>query len=250
MPRRLKSNKTSKTAKISGQETMPLNQAQALVEVSWEVCNQVGGIYTVIRSKVPAVTEKWKNGYCLFGPFVPEHAMGEFEEIQDKDNPFAIAADSLAKDGFEVHFGRWLVTGNPQVVLVNPKSVQSKLHDWKYFLWDHYKISIPDSDDLANQAFAFGMLSYLFLKSLTQAGGENLTVTAHFHEWMAGAGIPELRREKVPVSMVFTTHATLLGRYLATNNFNFYEHLSFFDWLSESQKYGIEARVRLERAAA
>ena len=40
-----------------------------LFEIAWEVCNQVGGIYTVIRSKVPTVIEQWgKDNYFLIGP--------------------------------------------------------------------------------------------------------------------------------------------------------------------------------------
>ncbi len=54
-----------------------------LIEVAWEVCNQVGGIYTVIRSKVPATVPAWGNRYCLLGPYFPQQAQGEFETYDD-----------------------------------------------------------------------------------------------------------------------------------------------------------------------
>jgi glycogen(starch) synthase len=72
----------------------------------------------------------------------------------------------------------------------------------------------------------------------------------HFHEWMASTCIPDLRKEKVKVSTVFTTHATMLGRYLAGNVPNFYDVLDTFDWHKEAKHYGIEAQASFERAAA
>ncbi|MCR9062477.1 MAG: glycogen synthase, partial [Cytophagales bacterium] len=60
---------------------------EVLFELAWEVCNQVGGIYTVIRSKVPAMVEKWGDDYCLIGPYIPQTASIEFEPSVD-DSPF------------------------------------------------------------------------------------------------------------------------------------------------------------------
>ena len=50
-----------------------------LFEVAWEVCQQLGGIYTVIRSKVPSIVEQWGNRYCLIGPYNPQTSQTEFE---------------------------------------------------------------------------------------------------------------------------------------------------------------------------
>ena len=59
-----------------------------LLECAWEVCNQVGGIYTVIRSKLPAVTSKWGENYCLIGPYLSDKVMVEFAPIDDLSGPF------------------------------------------------------------------------------------------------------------------------------------------------------------------
>ena len=75
-------------------------------------------------------------------------------------------------------------------------------------------------------------------------------LTGHFHEWMGGSSIPDLRKEKVNMKMVFTTHATILGRYLAMNNPTFYNHLPFFDWEDEAKRFGIETLAKFERSAA
>lgn len=58
-------------------------------------------------------------------------------------------------------------------------------------------------------------------------------VVAHFHEWQAGIGLIALRTKKEPIATVFTTHATLLGRYLCAGNTDFYNNLEkvFFIFL-------------------
>jgi len=59
-----------------------------------------------------------------------------------------------------------------------------------------------------------------------------------------------LRKENWPGTTVFTTHATLLGRYLAMNTPAFYDHLSFFNAAEEAKNFNVEAQHGIERAAA
>jgi len=56
-----------------------------LFEVAWEVCQQLGGIYTVIRSKIPSMIERWGKWYCLIGPYNPATAAIEFDEAEPPD---------------------------------------------------------------------------------------------------------------------------------------------------------------------
>jgi glycogen(starch) synthase len=231
-------------------EERVLAEDSLLVEIAWEVCNQVGGIYTVIRSKVPSMMEKWGENYCLIGPYVPAQAAAEFEESEDDDSPFYKAVTVLRGLGIEVHYGHWLVTGRPLVVLINVHSVYHRLGEIKYLLWEHHQIPSQENDNLLDQVVAFGDLVKVYLTQLAQAEMTGKPVIAHFHEWMVGTAIPGLRREQTPVSIVFTTHATMLGRYLAMNDPNFYDHLPFVNWLHEAQRFNIESAVRIERAAA
>jgi glycogen synthase len=222
-----------------------------LVEVAWEVCNQVGGIYTVIRSKVPAMIEKWKDNYCLLGPYVHSRVPAEFEANDNYDDPFGQAVLKMREAGIEVHYGYWLVSGRPKVVLINPFSVYNRLGEIKYLLWEHHGISTPDNNDLLNQVISFGYVIKLFFTELANpAVNGNRHIIAHLHEWMVGTAIPEMRFENTNVSTIFTTHATMLGRYLAMNDAWFYDHLPFFNWEKEAKAYDIEAQVRIERAAA
>ena len=88
-----------------------------LVEAAWEVLNQVGGIYTVVRSKVPTMKSKWGDNYCLLGPYMPQHVAAEFEEVHDLKDDFGKAVKKMQEMGLGVHYGVWLVSGRPKVVL-------------------------------------------------------------------------------------------------------------------------------------
>lgn len=223
-----------------------------LVEIAWEVCNQVGGIYTVIRSKVPSMMERWDEDYCLVGPYFPQQAASEFEPLDalDDDDPHARAVLALRGRGIEVHYGHWLVSGNPRVILINPYSAWNERDRIKARLWEDHQIPTPYSDTLLDQVQAFGHLLTEYLTALEQAMPRRRRLILHFHEWMVGMPIPALRRRQSRAAMIFTTHATLLGRYLAMNDSSFYDRLSTIDWQREAKHFGIETSVTIERAAA
>jgi glycogen(starch) synthase len=152
--------------------------------------------------------------------------------------------------GFEVHYGYWLVTGRPKVVLINPFSIYTRLGEIKYLIWEHHNIPFTKHDDLLDQVVAFGYLVKIFTGELSNPENTKQKIIAHFHEWMTGLAIPEIRLEQQPITTVFTTHATLLGRYLAMNHADFYDFLPYFNWEIEAQKYLVESQVKMERAAA
>jgi glycogen(starch) synthase len=222
-----------------------------LIEASWEVCNQVGGIYTVIRSKVPAAIDYWGAGrYCLVGPYVHKNIGAELEPLDDVQDIFGLAAAALKKRGYHVQYAEWLVTGKPRVVLLNPNVIEEKaINVVKYLLWKNHGISIPPGDELINQVVAFGYLTKLFIDEVVKLSGEG-KLLAHFHEWMAGLPILDIKREKMPVKTIFTTHATQLGRHLAINSPFFYAHLPFFNWEEEAKRFGIETETKIEYGCA
>ncbi|MCI4670625.1 MAG: glycosyltransferase [Bacteroidia bacterium] len=230
--------------------TSRIKKQALLVEVAWEVANQVGGIYTVIRSKVPSMQKNWGDRYCLLGPYVHANVSAIFEEVEAPNDPFGRAVRKMRSMGFEVHYGRWLTDGRPRTILFNPWSVFDRLGEIKYLLWEHHNISLPGDDDLVNQTVAFGWLVKVFLTRLTEPDVASQPVIAHIHEWMAATAIPEIRRDNLPIATVFTTHATMLGRYLAMNADNFYDHLPFFDWEKEAHYFNIGSKIYIERAAA
>lgn len=222
-----------------------------LFEIAWEVCNQVGGIYTVIRSKIPSIVDKWnKENYILLGPYFESEASPVFEPITDLTDPIGFVTHIMRESGYDVHYGHWLVSGKPKMVLFNPFTVFDKLGEIKYELWENHAIPTPAEDDLMNQVVSFGFQVKEFLKLLVNSDVQPSNIIAHFHEWMSAIPIPGLRKEQLPIKIVFTTHATLLGRYLAMNDNQFYDHLAFYNWEDEAKKFNVESIVAIERAAA
>jgi len=227
----------------------PSRTEALLFEVAWEVCQQLGGIYTVIRSKVPHMMECWGDRYCLVGPYDAARSAAEFEEAP-LNGPIGETVEALRRLGLEVHHGRWLVTGQPRTVLLAPHSALARLGEIKRLLWDHHRIGVPGNDDMANRVLAFGYMVQQFFADLLGRLGKGRPVVGHFHEWMGGSSIPEIRRANLPLAVVFTTHATQLGRHLAPNDPGFYDHLPSINWSAEARRFRIEPQMLLERAAA
>jgi glycogen(starch) synthase len=221
-----------------------------LLEVAWEVCNQVGGIYTVIRSKVPSVMERWAGRYCLVGPYLGRSVQAELELMNDVQDVFGMAAQALRARGYDVHYAEWLVTGKPRVILLNPESVEEQLlNEEKYLLWEHAGISTLQAPPLVNRVIAFSILTRLFVEEVIAISPDQEVIT-HFHEWMASLPIVWLKKTQSRARTIFTTHATQLGRHLAINSPEFYSHLPFFDRETEARKFGVEVEEAIEYHSA
>lgn len=224
-------------------------------ETAWEVANKVGGIYTVIRSKAYVSTEEMGENYCLLGPYKEQCARTEVEEAEFPPNsPLTTAVNAMRSQGYKLHTGTWLVDGNPQIILFDIGSGAWQLDGYKQELWSTCGIGIPHLDIEANDAVILGFMVAQFIGEFRKAAeGYSDTpprVVAHFHEWQAGIGLIMLRTRHVDVATVFTTHATLLGRYLCAGNTDFYNNLDKFSVDEEAGKRQIYHRYCMERAAA
>jgi len=226
-----------------------LFQQNYLVESSWEVCNQLGGIYTVIRSKLPATRDKWGDNYCLLGPLVNKGIDVEFESLDETSSPFGQAVHKMREMGYEVKYGRWLVTGRPLTVLLNPENAHNKLQSIKDRFYQNYRITQRQNDPLYDEVLMWGEMCVLFFKALAATMGKKQLI-AHFHEWMATTPLLDIVSGNIPVKTVFTTHATMLGRVLAMNESDFYGRLNSFNPEAEAKKYYIQSIFDIERAAA
>jgi glycogen(starch) synthase len=228
-----------------------------LFEVSTEVCNQVGGIYQVIRSKAPLLTQRWGERYCLIGPWEASKAGVEFEEVP-AEGWLAAALDELRSQGLHVHHGRWLVPGRPRVLLVEHWLGHEYLASVKYQLWADHGIETPTGGGgdawLINYVVCFAESVRRLLDAVVRhkpgGPGGGAPVLAHFHEWLGGLAIPMLRRQNVPVATAFTTHATILGRHVAGAVEDFYDRLPWFDHEAEARRYNCLTQHKIERAAA
>lgn len=187
----------------------------------------------------------------MIGPYVNKSIQAELEPLEGSADIFGLAAASLKKKGYDVIYAEWLITGKPRVVLLNPNVIEEKaMGVIKYLLWKNHNIRTPENNELINQVIGFAYLTKLFIDELTKLAGDDKTLIAHFHEWMAGLPILDIKRDGMPVKTVFTTHATQLGRHLAINSPLFYAHLPFFKWEDEAKKFGVETEASIEYGCA
>jgi len=258
----------------------------ALLEVSWEVCNQLGGIYQVIRSKAPTMVKRWRERYLLVGPYFAAKAALEFEE-RKAAGWVGRTVEALAAEGLNVRHGRWLVPGRPRVLLVEHESLRGQLDEIKFRLWDQHGIESPAGEGLIDGSIMFGEAVRRLMVAAARAWmgpgateldehgneGEGLEsaaetnghrsgggggkqpsrrMIAHYHEWLGGVALPLLNRQhpNLPVASVFTTHATQLGRTVAWGDEWFYDHLPFLDHTHEAAKFNIRCQHGIERACA
>lgn len=138
--------------------------------------------------------------------------------------------ESVAAHGIKIYYGRWLIDGYPQVILVDLDSASWKLAEWKHDFWNVCSIGIPNTDIESNDSILFGYCVAWFLETFYTkvAAARDISsplLVAHFHEWLAGVGLILCRTRHLDISTIFTTHATLLGRYLCAGAVDFYNNL-------------------------
>jgi glycogen(starch) synthase len=134
-----------------------------LFECAWEVANKVGGIYTVIKTKVPVTVQEFGDRYCLIGPLSYKTAPMEVETEDPTDQHLRATLEAIRAQGIKVLYGRWLIEGNPHVLLFDTGSAYPRLDEWKADLWNLAGIPSPPNDYETNETIVFGYLVAWFL---------------------------------------------------------------------------------------
>jgi glycogen(starch) synthase len=223
------------------------HQSDVLFEVAFEVCNKVGGIYAVLKSKASRMTEYYKDNYFLIGPYFKEKAVLETMKQQPPDFIKDVFSD-LKKQGIECCYGKWLIPGKPNIILVDYFDLMENAKEIKEKLWQDYKIDSwgagRDFDEPVVWSTAVGMLLEKLIPKL-----KDKKVVCQFHEWLSGTGMLYIKG-KVPT--VFTTHATVLGRSIAGSGEDLYSEVNSGEPLEPKRayKYGVQAKHLLEKACA
>ncbi len=220
--------------------------ASICCEISWEVCNKVGGIYTVVSSKAQRMVEHYGDGYYAIGPYSAQRAIGSFEEKLPPEHLKA-GFERLQKEGIECHYGIWLIKGNPQAILIDITNFAKNANNIKKLIWDIYKIDTlgtqwNDVDEPLIWSWAAGKLVEQLAKS---------SIVCHCHEWLAGGALLYITLRKLPIGTVFTTHATVLGRALASEGV-LYDVIDTVNADEEANKrgQGLKAKHQIEKQSA
>ena len=229
-------------------EKNPLN-LDYLFEVSWEVCNLVGGIYTVLSTKAKTLQQINKDRNVFIGP----------DLWKEKKSSYFIEVPSLFKDwkkiaaeeGLQVRTGRWDIPGKPIVILIDYNNMYPFRNELFTDMWNWFRVdSLPaygDYDESCIFAYASALVIESFYKYIR---GENLKVIAHFDEWTTGMGLLYIKHKLPAVATVFTTHATSIGRSIAGNNKPLYDYLPGYNGDQMARELNMVSKHSLEKHAA
>ncbi|HRY98798.1 MAG TPA: alpha-glucan family phosphorylase, partial [Bacteroidales bacterium] len=221
-----------------------------LFETSWEVCNKIGGIYTVIASKAPLISERMGDRYILIGPDVWKETVANPDFTEDR-NLFPGWKEHADAEGLKVRLGRWNIPGHPVVALVDFTPYFSLKDKIFAEFWETYKLdSLSGQWDYVEPAL-FGYAAGKVIESLSTFLLTSYdTVVAHFHEWMTGTGALYLRKHYPRAGTAFTTHATSLGRSIAGNNLPLYRDMAGIRPDMMASQLGIQSKFSLEKLTA
>jgi glycogen synthase len=218
--------------------------APVLFEVSWEVCNKVGGIYTVLRSKAPFIQSHYDE-YIVIGPSIA--AQTEFEERPcplQWQNVFGALKDK----GITCRFGVWLIPGRPTAILVDAAGLVQRKDELKFFYWDRFHVDSMHASWEFEEPMCFATAAGMLVEEFARHCEKK--VIAQCHEWIAGFALLHLKGANAPVGTVFTTHATMLGRTIAGNGNQLYDMLDTINPAEWAYKYNVQDKHLTEVACA
>ena len=225
-------------------------QPDYLFEVSWEVCNKVGGIYTVIATKALYLQSQLGRHHIFIGPDVWMHRAGNPDFLEDPLLYRSWRAQAQS-EGLRFRVGRWNIPGKPIAILVDYKHLLPQADDILTGFWKDFGVdSISGNWDYKESA-VFGYAAGLVIESFWNYNVESgEKAVAQFHEWQTGAGILQIKRSGIPVATAFTTHATMMGRCLAGNNLPLYDQLGTYNADEMARRFNVVAIHSLEKTSA
>ncbi|MDT7868274.1 MAG: glycosyltransferase [Candidatus Pacebacteria bacterium] len=217
-----------------------------IFEVSWEVANKVGGIYTVLSSKAKYIKKRYGDFYFLIGPYLGAKNEAEFHFLKPPENFEPIINDLYAK-GVMVYYGEWLIEGRPKVFLIDFSKYLTQVNYLKYELWVKFQIDSLRTGDDYNYPLAWSRAVSDFIEEVSKREEFKYSIF-HFHEWLSGFAL--LFSLDLPIIKIFMTHATVVGRTLSSLNFDIWEKLKEIDPLAKAYEHSIEAKHMVEKRSA
>ena len=220
-----------------------------IFESSWEVCNKVGGIYTVLSTRANTLQQEMQDKVFFIGPDVwHENACPYFKEDAK------LLADwkkTATEEGLKVKVGRWTVPGNPIAILVDFQKYYEKKNEIYGWLWENYQVdslhAYGDYDEASMFSYAAGLVVESYYNfALTKKD----KVIYHANEWMTGLGLLYVNNKLPQVGTIFTTHATSIGRSIAGNMKPLYDYLFAYNGDQMAGELNMQSKHSIEKQTA
>lgn len=231
---------------MNGQNVTP----DYVLESSWEVCNKMGGIYTVLSSRAKTLGTLLDGNLLFIGPDV---WLGQENPLFTEDAgiwPEWVA--DMASQGVRLRTGRWNIPGEPKVVLVDFQPYFNHKNDIYAQAWADFGVdslhAYGDYDEASMFAYAAGLVVEGFWKFFCQ--GKKKHVVYHVNEWMTCLGALYVRKHVPQIATIFTTHATSIGRSIAGNGKPLYQYLSAYDGRQMASELNVDSKHSIERQTA
>ena len=220
-----------------------------IFESSWEVCNKVGGIYTVLSTRAKTLKEKLQDQLIFIGP----------DCWRDKVNPYfssdnALYADwqkQAAEEGLKVKVGRWNIPGEPVAILVDFTPYYAIKNEIYSKLWENFQVdslhAYGDYDEASMFSYAAALVVESFYKHVI---GKDKKVVYHGNEWMTGLGLLYIKKNLPQIATIFTTHATSIGRSIAGNNKPLYDYLFAYNGDQMAEELNMQSKHSIEKQTA
>ena len=220
-----------------------------IFESSWEVCNKVGGIYTVLSTRAKTLQEALQDKIVFIGPdFWKEQESPYFKE--DK-TLFADWQGEASQQGLKVRVGRWTVPGEPIAILVDFNPYFEKKDEIYGWLWEHYQVdslhAYGDYDEASMFSYAAALVVESFYNHYLDLSKK---VIYHANEWMCGLGALYINNKLPQIGTIFTTHATSIGRSIAGNMKPLYDYLFAYNGDQMAGELNMQSKHSIEKQTA
>lgn len=215
-------------------------QLEYIFETSWEVCNRVGGIYTVLSTRAASMQRAYRDKVIFFGP-----DLGSVSDVYFKESKSLLRG--WRPSGVRV--GRWQVPGRPIVVLVGWEHLLSAKDMIYSLMWERYGVeshaAYGDYDSSCLFAYAVGEI----VESLYVYLGKPVSVM-HCNEWQTCFALLYLKSHCPRIGTLFTTHATSVGRSIAGNGKPLYDYFLGYHGDQMAAELNIVSKHSAEKVAA
>ena len=227
-----------------------------IFESSWEVCNKVGGIYTVLSTRAKTLQEAHQDHVIFIGPGLWKREDGNYTKeespyFKEDKSLFAAWQGEAEKNGLNVRVGRWTVPGEPIAILVDFMPFFEKKNEIYGWLWEHYQVDSLHAYGDYDEASMFSYAAALVVESFyAYYLDDNQKVIYHANEWMCGLGALYINNKLPQIGTVFTTHATSIGRSIAGNMKPLYDYLFAYNGDQMAGELNMQSKHSIEKQTA